>query len=75
MAARQREPLWVLYVWSPDILCFFSAFYLYTESVYFILLCNMSNKILLYYTKIIKTLNISELIMYGCVIPVITKDT
>ena len=50
VAARQIEPLWVLYVLSPDILCFFSMFYLYTESVYFILLYNMSNKILPYNT-------------------------
>ena len=29
---------------------FFSLFYLYTESVYFILFCSMSNKILPYHT-------------------------
>ena len=48
MAARQREPIWLLYVLSLDILCFFSV-YLYTESVYFILLCIMSNKVLPYH--------------------------
>ena len=40
-----------LCVVSGHIVFFFSIFYLYTctESVYFILLCNMSNKILPYY--------------------------
>ena len=69
VAARQREPLWVLYVLSPDILCFFSIFYLYTESVYFILLCNISNKTLPYHTSACT----NNLYIYIYIISSITK--
>ena len=56
VASRQREPLCVV---SGHIVFFFSIFYLYTEPVYFILLCNMSNKILSYHTMALACSGIS----------------